>query len=134
MSKKILWGLFLLIFGLFYTLQQFLPENLVSYFLNYQVFLIITGFVYLFRKKNTIGGTLILVGVYLYLIEFFEEYFNLYFPVIVLTSGIVILAWGIYEKKLERKSELEKNKFVFKSKENKENKDTDEVEEIKEVE
>lgn len=124
MSKKIFWGLFLVIFGLFYTLQKFLPETMVSYILNYQVFLLLLGIFYVIvKKRKTMGGTLILIALYLYLKEFFEEYFELYFPVIVLTSGIVILAWGIYERKLEKKEN--NNTFVFKS--------TSNVEEAEEI-
>ena len=51
MNKKIFWGIVLIIIGLFYTLQQYIPESTLKYIFNYQIIILIIG-LWNFVKKN----------------------------------------------------------------------------------
>lgn len=97
MNKKIWWGLIVILVGLFYLLQQYIPEA-ARYILNYQVLFILIGTFFSIKKKK-FGWALIGIGVYLYLDDFFKEQFNFILPIGILVFGGVILALGIIEKK-----------------------------------
>ena len=97
MNKKIWWGLIVILVGLFYLLQQYIPEA-ARYILNYQVLFILIGIFFSIKKKKS-GWALIGIGVYLYLDDFFKEQFNFILPIGILVFGGVILALGIIEKK-----------------------------------
>ena len=97
MNKKIWWGLIVILVGLFYLLQQYIPEA-ARYILNYQVLFILIGIFFSIKKKK-FGWALIGIGVYLYLDDFFKEQFNFILPIGILVFGGVILALGIIEKK-----------------------------------
>lgn len=127
MNKKIFWGGILILFGLFYTLQQYIPENLLRYFLNYQFMLILIGLGFLISKKRTKGTILVIVGLYLYLSEFFYEYFEKIFPIGILLTGTALVFIGMKE----RKKQNNKTEFVFSSKKKSKNFELDDAEEIK---
>ena len=97
MNKKIWWGLIVILVGLFYLLQQYIPEA-ARYILNYQVLFILIGIFFSIKKKK-FGWALIGIGVYLYLDDFFKEQFDFILPIGILVFGGVILALGIIEKK-----------------------------------
>ena len=97
MNKKIWWGLIVILVGLFYLLQQYIPEA-ARYILNYQVLFILIGIFFSIKKKK-FGWALIGIGVYLYLDDFFKEQFNFILPIGILVFGGVILALGIIENK-----------------------------------
>ena len=70
MNKKIFWGIILIIIGLFYTLQQYIPESVLKYIFNYQVIILIIGLWNFVEKKRTLGTVLTVLALYLYLKEF----------------------------------------------------------------
>ena len=95
MNKKIFWGIVLIIIGLFYTLQQYIPES----------------------------------ALYLYLREFFNEYFELTLPIIILLGGVIVLLFGVLEKR-EMSKNISEKQFIFKSTKKSEDK-VEDAEEVK---
>ena len=55
MNKKIWWGLIVILVGLFYLLQQYIPEA-ARYILNYQVLFILIGIFFF-------GGVILALGI-----------------------------------------------------------------------
>ena len=51
MNKKIWWGLIVILVGLFYLLQQYIPEA-ARYILNYQVLFILIGIFFSIKNKK----------------------------------------------------------------------------------
>lgn len=106
MNKKMMWGIFIMFIGLFYILRENISESVLKYVFNYQIILIIFGINLLFEKSKIMGYILIGSGIYLYLQEFFGEYFNFGFPVIVLVIGVFVFVSGLRENKAKKRREL----------------------------
>lgn len=130
MNKKIFWGIILIIIGLFYTLQQYIPESVLKYIFNYQVIILIIGLWNFVKKNKTLGTVLTVSALYLYLREFFNEYFELTLPIIILLGGVIVLLLGILEKGKISKKEFERPSFIFKSTKKSEDK-VEDAEEVK---
>ena len=130
MNKKIVWGIVLIVMGLFYTLQQYIPESVLKYIFNYQVIILIIGLWNFVEKKRTLGTVLTVLALYLYLKEFFNEYFEMVFPIIILSGGVIVLLLGILDKRKISKKEFENPSFIFKSTKKSEDK-VEDAEEVK---
>ncbi len=132
MNRKIAGGLLIIFMSLFYLFQKYIPESILMYVFNYQVILILLGVYFIFQKKNTLGIALAATGLYLYLQEFFREYFEIGFPVITLVAGIVIFVLGITERnKKSLKNQEPVYKSTYKADEPKKTEEIEDVEEIK---
>lgn len=132
MNRKIVGGLLIIFMGLFYLFQKYIPESILMYVFNYQVILVLLGIYFIFQKKNTLGIALAATGLYLYLEEFFKEYFEIGFPVITLITGVVILVLGITERnKKSLKNQEPVYKSTYKADEPKKTEEIEDVEEIK---
>ena len=132
MNRKIAGGLLIIFLSLFYLFQKYIPESILMYVFNYQVILILLGVYFIFQKKNTLGIALAATGLYLYLQEFFREYFEIGFPVITLVAGIVIFVLGITERnKKSLKNQEPVYKSTYKADEPKKTEEIEDVEEIK---
>lgn len=129
MNKKIFWGIILIIIGLFYTLQQYIPESVLKYIFNYQVIILIIGLWNFVEKKRTLGTVLTVLALYLYLKEFFNEYFEMAFPIIILLGGVIVLLLGVLEKR-EISKNISEKQFIFKSTKESEDK-VEDAEEVK---
>ena len=129
MNKKIFWGIVLIVMGLFYTLQQYIPESILKYIFNYQVIILIIGLWNFVQKKQTLGTVLTVLALYLYLKEFFNEYFEMAFPIIILLGGVIVLLLGVLEKK-EISKNISEKQFIFKSTKKSEDK-VEDAEEVK---
>ncbi len=130
MNRKIIWGIVIIIVSLFYIFKDIIPDSIWKYVFNYQVIIMLIG-IYLVLQKKKIGWGVFGVGLYVYLITFFEEYFRIGFPTVALLSGAALIGLGIKEIKVKNDR---KEKAVFKSssKENK-NIETATVEEAEEI-
>ncbi len=131
MNKKIMWGIITIIVSLFYIFKDIIPDSIWRYVFNYQVIIMLIG-LYLVIQKRKLGWGVFGVGLYIYLITFFEDYFRIGFPTVALLTGIALIGLGIKETKVKTER---KEKAVFKSS-SKENRDTEtiaveEAEEIK---
>lgn len=111
MNKRFIIGLGLILLSVLYGLQaaEFISGDVLKYFLNYQVILILIGLFVGIAKKKTSGWILVGVGVYLYIQDFFERFTKIGIPVALLIIGIGLVVSSIMEKK--RKKE-EKNIIV----------------------
>ena len=130
MNKKIVWGIVLIVMGLFYTLQQYIPESVLKYIFNYQVIILIIGLWNFVEKKQTLGTVLTVLALYLYLREFFNEYLELSLRIIILSGGVIVLLLGILDKRKISKKEFERPSFIFKSTKKSEDK-VEDAEEVK---
>ena len=76
MDKKLLVGLGLILLSVLYGLQaaELINDDVLKYFLNYQVILILIGLFVGIGKKKTSGWILVGVGIYLYIQDFFEKF------------------------------------------------------------
>ena len=114
MNKKIWWGLIVILVGLFYLLQQYIPEA-ARYILNYQVLFILIGIFFSIKKKK-FGWALIGIGVYLYLDDFFKEQFNFILPIGILVLGIIekkkITEKTVYSSKSSKVNEIKDAEIV----------------------
>ena len=132
MNRKIVGGLLIIFMSLFYLFQKYIPESILMYVFNYQIILVLLGIYFILQKKNTLGISLSLVGLYLYFQEFFTEYFEIAFPLITLVAGVVIFVLGLNEK---NKKSLKKQEPVYKSTykadDSKKTTDIEDAEEIK---
>ena len=132
MNRKITGGLLIIFISLFYLFQKYIPESILMYVFNYQIILVLLGIYFILQKKNTLGISLSLVGLYLYFQEFFTEYFEIAFPLITLVEGVVIFVMGLNEK---NKKSLKKQEPVYKSTykadDSKKTTDIEDAEEIK---
>ena len=132
MNRKITGGLLIIFISLFYLFQKYIPESILMYVFNYQIILVLLGIYFILQKKNTLGISLSLVGLYLYFQEFFTEYFEIAFPLIKLVAGVVIFVLGLNEK---NKKSLKKQEPVYKSTykadDSKKTTDIEDAEEIK---
>ena len=131
MNKKIMLGIITIIVSLFYIFKDIIPDSIWRYVFNYQVIIMLIG-LYLVIQKRKLGWGVFGVGLYIYLITFFEDYFRIGFPTVALLTGIALIGLGIKETKVKTER---KEKAVFKSS-SKENRDTEtiaveEAEEIK---
>ena len=131
MNKKIMWGIITIIVSLFYIFKDIISDSIWRYVFNYQVIIMLIG-LYLVIQKRKLGWGVFGVGLYIYLITFFEDYFRIGFPTVALLTGIALIGLGIKETKVKTER---KEKAVFKSS-SKENRDTEtiaveEAEEIK---
>ncbi len=132
MNRKIVGGLLIIFMSLFYLFQKYIPESILMYVFNYQVILVLLGVYFIFQKKNTLGIALAATGLYLYLEEFFKEYFEIGFPVITLIAGVVILVLGITERnKKSLKNQEPVYKSTYKADDSKKTTDIEDAEEIK---
>ncbi len=129
MNKKIFWGIILIIIGLFYTLQQYIPESTLKYIFNYQIIILIIGLWNFVKKNKTLGTVLTVSALYLYLREFFNEYFELTLPIIILLGGVIVLLLGVLEKR-EISKNISEKQFIFKSTKKSEDK-VEDAEEVK---
>ena len=105
MDKKLLVGLGLILLSVLYGLQaaELINDDVLKYFLNYQVILILIGLFVGIGKKKTSGWILVGVGIYLYIQDFFEKFTNIGIPVALLVIGAGLVASSILEKKRIKK-------------------------------
>ena len=75
MDKRVTWGILIIFMSLFYIFQQHIPENILKYVFNYQMILMIIGIFFVFNKSK-FGWAVVAIGLYLYLKEFFGDYFD----------------------------------------------------------
>lgn len=101
MKKKFIIGLGLILLSVLYGLQEagFISGDVLKYFLNYQVILIIIGLFVGIAKKKTSGWILVGVGAYLYIQDFFERFTRIGIPLALLIIGIGLVVSSIMEKK-----------------------------------
>ncbi len=101
MDKKLLVGLGLILLSVLYGLQaaELINDDVLKYFLNYQVILILIGLFVGIGKKKTSGWILVGVGIYLYIQDFFEKFTKIGIPVALLVIGAGLVASSILEKK-----------------------------------
>lgn len=112
MNKRITWGILIIFMSFFYIFQQHIPENILKYVFNYQMILMIIGIFFIFNKSK-FGWAVVAIGLYLYLKEFFGDYFDIGFPIVALIGGIVLLSLGIYERnKLKNNGKKKRNLFI----------------------
>lgn len=90
MNRKITGGLLIIFISLFYLFQKYIPESILMYVFNYQIILVLLGIYFILQKKNTLGISLSLIGLYLYFQEFFTEYFEIAFPLITLVLLLIV--------------------------------------------
>ena len=111
MKKKFIIGLGLILLSVLYGLQEagFISGDVLKYFLNYQVILIIIGLFVGIAKKKTSGWIFVGVGAYLYIQDFFERFTRIGIPLALLIIGIGLVVSSIMEKK---KIKAEKNIVV----------------------
>ena len=105
MDKKLLVGLGLILLSVLYGLQaaELINDDVLKYFLNYQVILILIGLFVGIGKKKTSGWILVGVGIYLYIQDFFEKFTKIGIPVALLVIGIGLVVSSILEKKRIKK-------------------------------
>ncbi len=105
MDKKLLVGLGLILLSVLYGLQaaELINDDVLKYFLNYQVILILIGLFVGIGKKKTSGWILVGVGIYLYIQDFFEKFTKIGIPVALLVIGAGLVASSILEKKRIKK-------------------------------
>lgn len=105
MDKKLLVGLGLILLSVLYGLQaaELINDDVLKYFLNYQVILILIGLFVGIGKKKTSGWVLVGVGIYLYIQDFFEKFTKIGIPVALLVIGIGLVVSSILEKKRIKK-------------------------------
>ena len=105
MDKKLLFGLGLILLSVLYGLQaaELINDDVLKYFLNYQVILILIGLFVGIGKKKTSGWILVGVGIYLYIQDFFEKFTKIGIPVALLVIGAGLVASSILEKKRIKK-------------------------------
>ena len=121
MDKKLLVGLGLILLSVLYGLQaaELINDDVLKYFLNYQVILILIGLFVGIGKKKTSGWILVGVGIYLYIQDFFEKFTKIGIPVALLVIGAGLVASSILEKKRIKK----KKSIIVDVKTNKNNKE-----------
>ena len=105
MDKKLLVGLGLILLSVLYGLQaaELINDDVLKYFLNYLVILILIGLFVGIGKKKTSGWILVGVGIYLYIQDFFEKFTKIGIPVALLVIGAGLVASSILEKKRIKK-------------------------------
>ena len=121
MDKKLLVGLGLILLSVLYGLQaaELINDDVLKYFLNYQVILILIGLFVGIGKKKTSGWILVGVGIYLYIQDFFEKFTKIGIPVALLVIGAGLVVSSILEKKRIKKE----NSIIVDVKTNKNNKE-----------
>ena len=105
MDKKLLVGVGLILLSVLYGLQaaELINDDVLKYFLNYQVILILIGLFVGIGKKKTSGWVLVGVGIYLYIQDFFERFTKIGIPVALLVIGAGLVVSSILEKKRIKK-------------------------------
>ena len=105
MDKKLLVGLGLILLSVLYGLQaaELINDDVLKYFLNYQVIFILIGLFVGIGKKKTSGWVLVGVGIYLYIQDFFEKFTKIGIPVALLVIGVGLVVSSILEKKKLKK-------------------------------